>query len=101
MKQSQRLQIDPAETIIGFNFNFMRALLTKARELQTSQQIYLPGENSALCTTTVLGAGILNHLSLQMGLSGDFTAHNLTNIEDVNATIEAAEEFLTIFKGRI
>ena len=33
-----------------------------------------------------------------MGLSGDFTAHNLTNIEDVHATIEAAEEFLAVFK---
>ena len=56
MDQSQRLQIDPMETIIGFNFNFMQALVAKAQELQEAKRLYLPKErNSTFCTATALG----------------------------------------------
>ena len=94
--------IDPAETIIGFNFNFMQALLRKAQELLETGRLYEPheGNSALLCTPTVLSAGVLNHLSLQMGLSGDFTSHNLTNTEDVHSALHAAEEFLAIFEKK-
>ena len=101
MNQSQKMVLDPTETIVGFNFNFMSALFAKAEELLKANWLYeLHEGNPALCKPTALGSGILNHLSLQMGLCGDFMRHNLTNIEDVSNTLSAAEEFLTIFKNK-
>ncbi|OGM97745.1 hypothetical protein A2532_03810 [Candidatus Wolfebacteria bacterium RIFOXYD2_FULL_48_11] len=95
------MAIDPTETIVGFNFNFMQALFAKAQELQEAERLYEPKEgSSAFYTLSVLSAGILNHPSLQMGLSGDFASHNLTNIDDVHATLHAAEEFLAIFEKK-
>lgn len=101
MTPQLKLCLNPAETIVGFNYAFIQKLVEKADELNETGRLFKQdSSNPTMGYPSMIGASVLNTLCSQTrnGEGNDpFSQSGIFTMSLMNATINAAREFLTIF----